>query len=49
MNFKPDNKCGDSEDITLVFETITNFRYWQVKHAAGENWQLFRMPTNFRS
>jgi hypothetical protein len=31
MNFKPDNKCVDSEDITLVFEIIANSRYWQDK------------------
>jgi len=29
MNFKPDNKCVDSEDITLVFEIIANSRFWQ--------------------
>jgi hypothetical protein len=29
MNFKPDNKCVDSEDITLVFEIIDNSRFWQ--------------------
>ena len=29
MNFKPDNKCGNSEDITLLSEIIMNTRFWQ--------------------
>jgi len=29
MNYKPDNKCGDREDITFLSEIITNSRYWQ--------------------
>ncbi len=29
MNYKPDNKCGNREDITLLSEIITNSRYWQ--------------------
>ena len=29
MNYKPDNKCGNREDITFLSEIITNYRYWQ--------------------
>ena len=29
MKFEPDNKLGYSEDITLLYEIITNSRYWQ--------------------
>ena len=30
MNSKPDNKCGNSENITLLFEMIMNSRYGKV-------------------
>jgi hypothetical protein len=29
MNSKPDNKCGNLDDIILLSEIITNSRYWQ--------------------
>jgi len=29
MNCKPDNKCGNNDDIILLSEIITNSRYWQ--------------------
>jgi hypothetical protein len=29
MNCKPDNKCVNCEDITLLSEIITDYRYWQ--------------------
>jgi hypothetical protein len=29
MNYKPDNKCGNREDIAFLSEIIDNFRFWQ--------------------
>ena len=40
MNLKLDNKCEDREDITLLSEIITNYRYWP-KHE-------FRVLSNYR-
>jgi hypothetical protein len=29
MNYKPDNKCENHDDIILLAEIIMNNRYWQ--------------------
>jgi len=47
MNYKPDTKCGNREDITFLSEIITNSRYCYVHPNSYQNGIWFCFNLNF--